>query len=138
MKDDPLHHKKEFDLCLVSDCIHFVEYHAALLVTIGRLLRVNGTCILCQPARGHSLRLFMSLIQALNGCNPLFEMHLHDNYDDYIYSKHLAMLNDKESHLYDPSIHYPYLLTLKKLRLFSEEIDTPAARCEAERISSAH
>jgi SAM-dependent methyltransferase len=59
-----------FDVVLVSDCTHFIEFHSGLIATIGRLLRVGGVCILCQPKRGKSLDQFIELIHTMNhSCN---------------------------------------------------------------------
>lgn len=136
-----------FDLCLVSDCTHFTDHHAALVATIGRLLKVGGACILCQPKRGGSLNRFRSMIYAINkgiGAKlnsklvqknglPLFDMNVYHRYDDRIYEKHNTFLNDcknkegTERLNYDPDIHYPLLLTLTKLREYEEDVDTKIA-----------
>jgi Putative methyltransferase. len=70
--DDKQHSQQQndhdgFDLILVSDCLHFTDFHVDLAMTIGRLLRVGGVCLLCQPARGTSLEQFLHLIHCING-----------------------------------------------------------------------
>ena len=135
-----------FDLVLVSDCTHFTDFHADLAVTIGRVLRIGGVCILCQPRRGTSLDLFIELIHAMNGdgrgiigCrqseeneeninDPLFQVDLHREYSQEISARHQSLLDEKNE-LYEPNIHYPLLLILKKLREYSEETDTDRATC---------
>jgi len=127
----------QFDLGLVSDCIHFIEFHAALLATIGRLLRVGGICVLCQPCRGKSLQLFLEMVHAVNvnwcgtECDggALFDLNLYDQYDDKVLQMHKEQLahNSSQGGCYDPDIHYPVILSLKKLRDYKEEVDTEAA-----------
>ena len=156
-----------YDLVLVSDCTHFTEFHADLAVTIGRVLRVGGVCILCQPRRGTSLRLFMEVIHSMNNNkntnknnsyihihgedkanhhednendtqSPLFEMDLHKDYNREISQLHQSFLQDEDedetntntntkTNNYEPNIHYPLLLILKKKRDFQEDIDTNRA-----------
>ena len=156
-----------YDLVLVSDCTHFTEFHADLAVTIGRVLRVGGVCILCQPRRGTSLGLFMELIHSINNNknanknnsyinihgedkashhednenenkndiqSPLFEMDLHKDYNREISQLHQSFLQDEDetntntkTNNYEPNIHYPLLLILKKKRDFQEDIDTSRA-----------
>jgi SAM-dependent methyltransferase len=117
-----------FDLCLVSDCVHFTDFHADLAITIGRTLRIGGKCLLLQPPRGRSLQKFLTLIDALNqgmGCeNPLFEINIHDYYNDEVYQRHLAAMKHAD---YDPNIHFPVLLILEKLRNYDECLDSKSA-----------
>lgn len=121
-----------FDLIVVSDCIHFTDFHADLGVTIGRLLRVGGVCLLCQPCRGMSLKKFIDLVEALNrneGDGPLFQIDLHKYYYPDIAKQHKKIVQmDGGRHCgYNPDIHYPLLLTMKKLRPYKEGDDTIAA-----------
>jgi len=129
----------QFDLGLVSDCTHFVEFHAALTATVGRLLRVGGICVFCQPCRGKSLQMFLDTVHAVNDnkdtredeCNSgaLFDLKLYDQYDDKVlqmHSEHLAH-NSYQDGCYDPNIHYSILLVMQKLREYDEERDTEAA-----------
>ena len=134
---DHHHSQLAFDLVLVSDCTHFTEFHADLAATIGRLLRIGGVCILCQPRRGESLKMFIELIHAMNtnykddvdgdgSCIPLFKMDLYNQYSETLFTSHERLVDDKNEY-YDANIHYPLLLTLKKMRTYSEEIDTGKA-----------
>ncbi len=132
-----------FDLCLVSDCVHFTEFHADLVVTIGRILRTGGECILCQPCRGDSLRKFIALVDAMNGnfyqspCKneidgdvnrPLFHVDLHMKYCRRLTNLHESLLKEHHnSKFYDPNIHYPLVLKLRKMRAYNEEVDTAIA-----------
>ena len=113
-----------FDVALVSDCTHFTDFHAALVSTIGRLLRIGGVCFLCQPKRGKSLDLFIKLIHSVNkssGVHHLFDLDLNHDVSTIITEQHDTMLsNGTDIHEYDPNIHRPLLLTLKKLRPFQD------------------
>ena len=54
----------EYDVCLISDCTHFQNFHAALATTVLRHLKVGGTAIFCQPHRDDSLTNFLQLLTA--------------------------------------------------------------------------
>merc|ERR1712154_37179 len=110
--------KDYFDLVLVSDCTHFTDFHACLIVTIGRLLCVDGICILCQPKRGKSLDQFIHLIEALNSkdCSnddddALFDVKLYHDFDETISNQHKKYLESNDK-VYDEDIHYPLVLVL--------------------------
>lgn len=123
--------KIPFDLLLVSDCTHFTDFHIDLAATIGRMLRINGICLLCQPQRGESLKKFIQVIDAINSnCTakkgPLFQVDLHQVYNEDIYTRHGNLLDEK-SEQYDANIHYPLLLALKKVREHHEDEDTETA-----------
>lgn len=118
-----------FDLCLVSDCVHFTEFHVDLSITIARTLRIGGKCLLLQPPRGQSLQKFLALIDAINeglgNGNPLFEINVHDYYSDEVYQRHCVATKHED---YDSNIHYPVLLVLEKLREYNECLDSNSAR----------
>lgn len=144
-----------YDLCLASDCLHAHDHHHGLLATMGRLLRVGGVCIACQPPRGRTMDQFMDLVRYVNqdhastitetiiptiqndpknatnhikAHNPLFEMQLYHHYDEEISQQHHAFLKDNTLHqVYSPDIHYPRMLLLKKLRQYNEHVDTANA-----------
>ena len=124
-----------YQLCLASDCVHFQEFHAALLATIGRLLDVGGICLLCQPRRADSLENFMKVVDAVNGAadaddgdgqGQIFEMNLYERYNQRLWDMHVAELN-KDDEIYDPTIHYPLMLVLKKVGEYEEVVHTAAA-----------
>jgi len=130
-----------FQLCLVSDCLHFEHYHGALFATIGRVVSVGGIAVLVQPLRGKSLPKFRKLVASVNSlfCPndengisqlssiPLFEEIYIERYDEDIWQQHKSFLATY-GNLYDPNIHYPVLLILKKLRPYDEIRDTAAAK----------
>lgn len=63
---------------------------------------------------------------------PLFEMHVHNRYDDNIYDIHTNILKENQKCTvkpsnYNPDIHYPLLLSLTKLREYDEDVDTKIA-----------
>lgn len=129
-----------FHICLASDCLHFQDFHDALLATIARTLAVGGIALLCQPQRGSSLGNFMSMIDAVNApqaigdsagskCNqsskqPLFHMTLIEDFYPKVSAMHKTLISD-EAHAnkqYDPNRHRPLLLVLRKLRHYDEEV----------------
>jgi hypothetical protein len=125
--------RTQFDLCLVSDCIHFVDFHDALIATIGRLLRVGGLCLLCQPCRGDTLRKFVERVEFVNsngleryGWVTLFDIQIYHKYDKKIMDAH-EYYSGNHKDVYDFHIHYPVLLCLRKMRQYDETVDTHAA-----------
>ena len=141
----------QYQLCLISDCVHFQEFHHGLLLTIARTLTVNGIALLCQPRRGTSLQNFMTLVDtvnekamqqtddttnqsAING--PLFQMTLYKHFYPKVSEMHKSLILQGEvtkdtkqcSARYNPNWHQPLLLVLQKLRPYSEEIDGEIAR----------
>ena len=122
-----------YHLCLASDCTHFQEFHAALAATIGRLLSVGGICILCQPKRANSLDRFMVLIDVMNEAGPVFDIKLYEQYDDRLWKMHNQYMSKetrnaaKDRNIYEPSIHYPLLLVVKKTGDYVEKVHTAAA-----------
>lgn len=137
--------KKLYQLCLVSDCLHFVDFHLALIATIARLLCLHGICILCQPTRGKSLDLFLQLIQIINSHNSncseiLFEISSMENkdYQTWLDQKHEELseksksacntcVKNDETQFYNPNIHFPKIIILKKMRPYNEHVDTQIA-----------
>ena len=116
-----------FQLCLISDCVFFEEYHGALIATIGRILDVNGLCILCQPSRGNSLERFVDMLNAINAdedsISPLFTVSLLDDYNTDITKAHKKFREENGAE-YLPSKHFPKMLILRKLRSYDEGKDT--------------
>ena len=141
----------QYQLCLVSDCLHFQEYHDGLLLTIARTLKVNGIALLCQPRRGTSLQNFMTLVDAVNekamqqtedstnqsaNNGPIFQMTLYEHFYPKVSEMHKSLILSEETtndtkqctSLYNPNWHQPLLLVLQKLRPYSEEVDGEVAR----------
>ena len=121
-----------YQLCLASDCVHFQEFHAALIATIGRLLDVGGVCLLCQPRRADSLANFMKVVDAVNTCSAaetsaVFDINLYERYNQRLWDLHQKELAKGDDGIYDPDIHYPLLLVLKKVGEYREEMHTAAA-----------
>ena len=105
--DVQIHHE-EADLVLCSDCTHFQEHHAALMITLANLLKIDSTAVLCQPPRAKSLGRFLNLCDSMAGLwditrvpEPALE-RLHQT----------SLLNPS----YDPNLHFPCLVVLRKLR----------------------
>ncbi len=114
------------DIILVSDCVHFQNFHAALATTTLGCLRVGASAIFCQPSRGPSLNNFYNLLltttsessEALTGFTSLLSCSWMSH--PVIDQKHNeSKLNfDK---VYDENLHHPKLLVVTKLREISED-----------------
>lgn len=115
------------DVVLVSDCVHFQNFHAALATTTLRCLRVGAIAIFCQPTRGPSLDNFFNLLltgtsdtettdtiesTSLLSCtwlsHPIIEQKDHE-----------ARLHS--NNVYDENLHHPKILVVTKLREMSKE-----------------
>jgi SAM-dependent methyltransferase len=107
---------ENFDVCLVSDCTHFQNYHAALAVTIARSLRVGGRAILCQPQRGGSLDNFLAMINTLE--QPIFQLDEWKHQELEI--RHRQSVKNFEG-TYDEQVHRPSILLLTKLRALTSD-----------------
>lgn len=123
-----------FQLCLVSDCVHFQDFHAALLLTIGRLLSVSGVALLMQPPRADSLSNFLHFLQVLNGndeLGPLFAVQHQVDFDEYVTSAGIEEAAREAAEgrgVFQADIHLPQLVTLTLLRPLDEESDGQRAR----------
>ena len=53
----------EFDYVLISDCLFFKNYHYDLVITIKRLLKKGGECIIVAPPRGDSMDIFLKIAE---------------------------------------------------------------------------
>ena len=113
------------DIILVSDCVHFQNFHAALATTTLRCLRVGASAIFCQPTRGLSLDNFYNLLLTATssdtdsvGSTSLLSCSwmLHP----IIERKHReARLHF--NNIYDENLHHPKILVVTKLREISKE-----------------
>ena len=111
-----------FDLILASDCTHFQEFHACLALTTAYRLRVGGVALFCQPPRGDSLQKFVNLCN--NSFHGLWELHWLKEVD---FSEKLSRLHCRYQQqqqqfpaYYDPNIHCPHFLLLRKQRSVEE------------------
>lgn len=52
-----------FDYVVAADCLFFKDYHIDLVHTIKTLLSASGTCLLFAPLRGTTLETFCSLAE---------------------------------------------------------------------------
>lgn len=115
--------RRYFQLCLVSDCLYFQKFHGALAATIGRLLEINGVCVLCQPPRGNSLRNFIALLDYINDEKPLFDVRLLKDYNEDV-TKIRKRLEDEQGSKIAPDKIFPVMLILRKKRPYIEREDT--------------
>jgi len=119
---------RKFALILVSDCVHFQEFHGALVATIGRCLRVGGVAVLAQPERADSLENFVGLLR--DKFPGTFSVDILTNYAEKMTEMHQKYLADEKlKGIYDPTIHFPKMLVLTMRREWQEEgADGEAAR----------
>lgn len=118
-----------FDIGFVCDCVHFVDFHADLVCTIGRVLRVNGCFILIQPTRGESLNDFVNMLKEVD----CFEVNLEtaETADPEIWKKHLQLI-EEGNESYEPNLHCPVYLSVKKVREWEEIEDGDVIRRKGE------
>jgi hypothetical protein len=126
LQDDTVSDMPLQDVCLVSDCTHFQNFHAALAITIARSLKVGGRAILCQPHRGDSLENFCLLLSSSSSSSsgpsksPLFSLKwwTHSVLEEQ-HEKAVEQFGggggDNDSS-YEETLHRPRLLILTKRR----------------------
>ncbi len=131
--------KGMYHLCLVSDCVHFQEFHHDLLITIARTLAVDGIALMCQPKRGSSLNNFVELIDAVNNDpawtirkeastlgnkHPLFEVTLFEEFHPKVSEIHKALVA-KCNNVVDPRLSSSSSsLEKKSIQRWSKYYDT--------------
>ncbi len=120
---DPINNQ---DVILVSDCVHFQNFHAALTTTTLRCLRVGASAIFCQPTRGPSLNNFYNLLLTATSDGPADSTGSTSLVScswmphSVIDQKHNeARLNFEN--VYDENLHHPKLLVVTKLREITKE-----------------
>jgi len=134
------HHRYQ-DVILVSDCVHFQTFHAALAITTFQCLRVGGTAIFCQPTRGPSLDNFLNLLLSKTRDQPERKSSLSSRLSQsnnslkknnspllrcswlthpIVEQKHQEACS-KHNDVYDENLHRPKILVTTKLREISEE-----------------
>mmetsp|Transcript_38551 Transcript_38551/g.93249 ORF Transcript_38551/g.93249 Transcript_38551/m.93249 type:complete len:442 (+) Transcript_38551:3-1328(+) len=101
----------EQDVVLVSDCVHFQNFHAALATTTLRSLCVGGIALFCQPRRGDSLDNFVNLLTCTGDDLVSLEWIQHAA----IEKAHENALSQHKD-VYDENLHYPKLLAVTKLK----------------------
>lgn len=106
----------EQDLVLVSDCVHFQNFHAALATTTLRSLCVGGVALFCQPLRGDSLDNFVNLLTCAREDLVSIEWIQHAA----IEKAHENALSQHKD-VYDENLHYPKLLAVTKLKGVTKE-----------------
>lgn len=121
------------DMILISDCVHFQNFHAALIITTMRCLRVGGTAIFCQPTRNPSLDNFSNLLTILSSSTtaatvdksdrlsfqpPL--LHLEWMKHPVLEQKHKEA-SSNHTDTYDENLHRPKLLVVTKMREMLED-----------------
>lgn len=122
--DEKIMRHRDQDVVLISDCVHFQNFHAALATTTLRCLRVGGCAIFCQPTRGPSLDNFFNLLSTVSsntdsiGLDPLLSRSWMSH--PVIDKKHEEAISQYNS-VYDENLHRPKILMVTKLREISED-----------------
>ena len=119
-----------FDIIFVCDCVHFVDFHAALLCTLGRTLSTTGVAVLVQPRRERSLEKFTAMLDAVSDAF-LYDLSTPETADPAIHSRHVALLA-AEDDTYDPNLHMPLYLSVRKRREWMEDVDGDRVRRRGE------
>ena len=96
---------KKYDFVICADCLFFTDVHDSLVFTIKTLLKDNGMAILLSPKRSGTLDKF------LKKAASFFEFEMSSDYSGQITALHREALEDCN---YDPDIHFPLLIILKK------------------------
>eukprot|EP00934_Nitzschia_sp_Nitz4_P009136 Nitzschia sp. Nitz4//scaffold144_size56818//22159//23376//NITZ4_006533-RA/size56818-processed-gene-0.80-mRNA-1//-1//CDS//3329536504//9126//frame0 len=121
------------DLVLASDCVHFQNFHAALIITALRSLRLGGVAIFCQPTRADSLDNFCQLLGTKTDSAedvPLLSLHWW-NHPILTEQDKLAREADRDKGNYDPELHCPKILLISKLRELTEQDCLDLVQCQA-------
>eukprot|EP00534_Pseudo-nitzschia_fraudulenta_P008364 CAMPEP_0201149666 /NCGR_PEP_ID=MMETSP0851-20130426/10924_1 /ASSEMBLY_ACC=CAM_ASM_000631 /TAXON_ID=183588 /ORGANISM="Pseudo-nitzschia fraudulenta, Strain WWA7" /LENGTH=572 /DNA_ID=CAMNT_0047426107 /DNA_START=21 /DNA_END=1739 /DNA_ORIENTATION=+ len=114
------------DLVLVSDCVHFQNFHAALAITTLRCMRVGARAVFCQPRRGPSLDNFFDLLSTARTLDANNEIESGSLVScawlshPIIEGKHEEAISH-HSDVYDENLHRPKILVVTKLREMNEE-----------------
>ncbi len=120
-KDDAI---TKQDILLVSDCVHFQNFHAALATTTLRCLKVGASAIFCQPTRGLSLDNFYNLLRtatsdsdetilsSLLSCSWMSHLVIDEKHNQAVLQFH---------DVYDANLHHPKILVVTKLREISAD-----------------
>ena len=123
------------DITMVSDCLHFEEYHGELLWTL--VTHTQKQAILCQPNRTPSLQNFLTFIDHVNDTKhnkndhhlgPLIRITEHIS--DMLNEKHEMFLQQQQEqqngdddyyYYYDSDKHRPRIYVMDVLRRPNEE-----------------
>jgi len=106
---------------VVSDCVHFRDFHYSLLTTILRLLTVSGFALLVQPTRGGSLD---ALRRIVGDDGPLvWGEETAEEADEEVWVGHLGNIGEGGHPGYRVDAHLPVYVTLTKIREFDEVRD---------------
>lgn len=108
-----------YDWIIAADCLFFQDYHVDLLHVLSTLLSLNGIIWLLAPGRGKTAEKFMGLVEKSGEWKVEW---WGEKYDEEIWKQHQQYLkdnchagnNNNNIALYDPDLHYPQLIVLRR------------------------
>ncbi|KAG7370177.1 hypothetical protein IV203_027923 [Nitzschia inconspicua] len=111
------------NIVLISDCVHFQNFHASLAMTTLRNLCIGGIAIFCQPTRGDSLSNFCRLLDAVTTTTTSTTCGGSDDalvqwqwWEPSILQEKHVQAKVHYPTVYDESLHRPKVLIMTKLR----------------------
>ena len=109
---------KRFDFILGCDCLFFTDFHHDLLWLLDQALSFEDhtRCYLMQPSRGITMEKF---IQIVNDSN-IFDVEILHEYSSKvseIHEKYRETSQEQSDSTYNPDIHYPILIILKRKKI---------------------
>lgn len=104
-----------YDTILSADCLFFDEARRDLVETIWMMLNEGGTALIMAPRRGQTYEKFAEEAK-MRG----FHCKSKQYYNEHVWNRHLKL---KQSCDYDENIHYPMLLSLRKMCLENSHDD---------------
>ncbi|GFG39292.1 hypothetical protein Cfor_02217 [Coptotermes formosanus] len=100
-------HISTYDIILSADCLFFDEARRDLVETIWMMMNEGGTALVMAPRRGQTYEKFAEEAK-MRG----FYCKSKQYYNEHVWNRHLKL---KQSCDYDENIHYPMLLSLRKM-----------------------
>lgn len=120
-------------IAIVSDCTHFQEFHAHLILTLAYSVRVHGSVYLCQPHRGTSLERFLNVVRSTGTATDATSAHSTSHQDEELPLFSIEWLDNSIQEVedtvttaaslphYDTNIHRPHWILLRKLREITDK-----------------
>ena len=109
---------KRFDFIVGADCLFFTDFHHDLLWLLDQALSFedHSRCYLMQPNRGNTMEKFIQIVNTSN----IFDVEILHEYSSKVSEIHEKYSNistsqaEQSDSIYNPDIHYPILIILKR------------------------